>query len=91
MEFRVPTQDTSFSYALLQPELNNDEPRNWLLYPGFGTPARANPYYLSTYVQATQRHWLRYGVAIGFFLVALLGLQWRSKTGKKTSGPNVRE
>ena len=81
MEFRVPSQDTSFSYALLQPEMDNAEPRNWRLYPGFGTPARANPYYLSTYVQATQRYWLRYGAAIGLVLVALFWMQWRRKKG----------
>jgi hypothetical protein len=79
MDYVLPSQDTSFSYALLQPELDNSLRRNWHLYTGLGSPARANPYFLSTYVQSTQRYWLRYGVGIGFFLVTLLWIQWRRK------------
>jgi hypothetical protein len=77
MDFRLPRQDTSFSYALLQPDMDNTLTRNWHLYPGPGSPARANPYFLSTYVQSTQQYWLRYGAAFGLVLVALLGIHWR--------------
>lgn len=84
MEFRVPTQDTSFSYALLQPDMDNSLARNWHLYPGHGSPARANPYFLSTYVQSTQRYWLRYGVAIGLVLVILFWMSWQRKNRLRT-------
>lgn len=75
--YRVPPQDTLFTLALLLPELDNADPRNWEIRPGTGTPGSGNPHYVQSQVQARQKGWLRAGLYCGGVLMLSLFLYGR--------------
>lgn len=72
VRYRVPPQDTLFTLALLLPELDNADPRNWEIRPGTGTPGAGNPHYVQSKVQARQEGWLRAGLYSGLALLLSL-------------------
>ncbi|MBB4079033.1 hypothetical protein GGR28_001650 [Lewinella aquimaris] len=64
-----PQRDSSFSYALALPGLDNSKHRNWVVEAGRGTPGFANPAHLQSAVITRQNFWARIGVGIAVLLV----------------------
>ncbi|WP_146088678.1 CotH kinase family protein [Neolewinella xylanilytica] len=65
----VETADSSFTYALALPGLDNTRHRNWVQEAGNGTPGRANPGHLQTIIMSSQRFWVRIGIGLAVLLV----------------------
>ena len=64
-----PATDSSFTYALALPGLDNTRRRHWVREAGDGTPGRANPEHLRSAVMTRQRFWLRVGIGLAVLLV----------------------
>ncbi|MCP9234516.1 CotH kinase family protein [Lewinella sp. JB7] len=64
-----PRPDSSFTYALALPGLDNSNRRNWVVESGRGTPGAANPAHLQSAVITRQHFWTRIGVGIAVLLV----------------------
>ena len=75
--YNLEPLDTIFSLALLLPSLNNQNPENWEVIPGVGTPNFANPYYLESRIRAEQGWWVKTGIALGLLLCSFLVLHMR--------------
>jgi hypothetical protein len=69
IQYRVLPQDTLFTLALLLPDLDNADPRNWEIRRGAGTPGAGNPHYVQSQVMARQQGWLRAGLYCGGVLL----------------------
>ena len=68
-----PRSDSSFTYALALPGLDNIDPANWTVAPGPGTPGSANPVELQTALIPRQTFWARLGVGVAvLFLVGVI-------------------
>jgi hypothetical protein len=68
-----PPVDSSFTYALALPDLDNLDPANWLVLPGRGTPGAANPSYVQHTLIPRQTFWTRLSVGVAvLFLVGLV-------------------
>ncbi|MGB3799491.1 MAG: CotH kinase family protein [Lewinella sp.] len=63
------TPDTSFTYALALPGLDNSRHQNWVREAGEGTPGSANPDHLQTVIMSRQRFWVRIGIGLAVLLV----------------------
>ncbi len=79
VSYGVEPMDTTFSLALLLPSLNNQDPENWEVIKGQGTPKAPNPYFLESRIRSEQGLWIRIGVAMGLLLCSMLVLQMRRK------------
>lgn len=79
IQYQLPPTDSAFTLALLMPHLDNNDPENWELKPGLGTPAGANPFFVQSRIDRIQREWLEIGIAAGVLVAGLLLLWWRHK------------
>ncbi len=61
--------DSSFTYALALPGLDNTRHRNWVAVAGPGTPGSPNPAHLQTAIMSRQRFWVRVGIGLALLLV----------------------
>ncbi len=77
VSYDVTPLDSAFTMALLMPDLDNAQPRNWELLPGTGTPGSGNPFYVESRVRAVQAYWLRMGLYAGSLALLLLAVIWR--------------
>ena len=70
--------DIDFSRSLLIPRLDNADPENWQIHFDAGTPNTANPYYVASSIQVSQKKWMQISLAAGILLVlaALIYLSW---------------
>jgi len=70
--------DIDFSWSLLLPRLDNANPENWQIHFNAGTPNAANPYYVASSVQVSQKKWMRISLAAGLFLLlaTLIYFSW---------------
>ncbi len=75
----VPPMDTFFTLGLLLPHLNNSDSENWEVNIGPGSPDNPNPFYLESRIKSEQELWIRIGIGLGIFLIALFILKMRSK------------
>ena len=71
--------DSTFSYDLLLPELDNGNPGNWEIVMGNGTPGTANQYFLISSIQARRDLWMQIGMALGVIFLCLILLLLRAK------------
>jgi CotH kinase protein/Chitobiase/beta-hexosaminidase C-terminal domain/Lamin Tail Domain len=67
-QYQVEPSDSTYTIQLLTPELNNSDPKNWVISLGRGTPSSANAYYAQAIIQTQQKIWVKYGL----FAAALL-------------------
>ncbi|WP_157976230.1 CotH kinase family protein [Lewinella sp. IMCC34191] len=63
------TSDSSFTYALALPGLDNGRHQNWVREAGEGTPGSANPDHLKSVIMSRQRFWVRVGIGLAVLLV----------------------
>ena len=77
VSYRLEPTDTAFTWNLLLPHLDNGDPENWELLRGNGSPLAANPYYVTSSLQARRDAWLQSGLAITVLLLAGLALWWK--------------
>lgn len=75
--YEITPLDSAFTMALLMPDLDNAQPRNWELQRGTGTPGSGNPFYVESRVRAVQAYWLRMGLYAGSLALLLLAVIWR--------------
>jgi len=70
--------DIDFSWSLLLPRLDNANPENWQIHFNAGTPNAANPYYVASSVQVSQKKWMRISLTAGLFLLlaTLIYFSW---------------
>ena len=64
-----PRTDSSFTYGLVLPGLDNVDTANWLVSAGPGTPGSANPVQLQTSLIPRQAFWARLGVGMAVLLL----------------------
>ncbi len=70
VSYQLPERaDSTFSYALALPGLDNGKHRNWVVEAGRGTPGSANPAHLQTAVVSRQSYWTRVGVGLAVLLL----------------------
>ena len=74
--YALTPSDTSFTWSLLLPGLDNADPSNWQRITGIGTPNAANPYYLQSTVRVSQVYWVRIGMLLGILVVGILAMPW---------------
>ncbi len=75
--YEVPPTDSLFTLDLLLPTLNNQDPENWAIQYGKGTPNADNPSYVKANVKAAQERWLIFGSITAIILI--FGLMIRTK------------
>jgi len=79
IHYQLPPTDSAFTLALLMPHLDNNDPENWEMKTGMGTPAAANPFFVQSRIMKIQKEWLEIGIAAGVLVAGLLLLWWRHK------------
>ncbi len=68
--YQLPARaDSTFTYALALPGLDNGKHRNWVVEAGPGTPGAANPAHLQTAVVTRQNYWTRVGIGLAVLLL----------------------
>lgn len=79
VSYTVSPLDTAFTLALLLPDLDNDQPKNWEILTGQGSPGAGNPYYVEMRVKARQTYWMRLGLGFGCMtlILGLFAWKWR--------------
>ncbi len=75
----LPPTDSTFTFNLLLPHLNNSDQENWEAVNGLGTPCSANPYYVESTLQAQRDQWMQIGGAIGVIITCVLLLFFRNR------------
>ena len=75
----LPPTDSTFTFNLLLPHLNNSDQENWESVNGLGTPCAANPYYVESTIQAQRDQWMQIGGALGVIITCVLLLFFRSR------------
>ena len=73
------TADSSFTYALALPGLDNSRHRNWVREAGEGTPGTANPDHLQSVIMGRQRFWVRIGIGVAVLLVVGVARNWQER------------
>ncbi|MEM1318766.1 MAG: CotH kinase family protein [Bacteroidota bacterium] len=84
----LPT-DSTFTFSLLLPHLDNSDFENWEINFGQGTPESANPFYLESSIRAEQELWMRVGIGIGLLLSCFLVLHMRRRWQSKVPAPVI--
>ena len=70
LSYELPTlTDSTFTYALALPELDNAQPENWVVEPGPGTPGGPNPAHLQTTLLPRRTYWTRISIGVAVLLV----------------------
>ncbi|CAH1001348.1 hypothetical protein LEM8419_02249 [Neolewinella maritima] len=70
LSYRLDDQaDSSFTYALALPGLDNVQPEHWVVESGPGTPGTANPTHLQTALVPRQTYWTRISIGVAVLLV----------------------
>ena len=70
ISYQLPARaDSTFTYALALPGLDNGKHRNWVVEAGMGTPGAANPAHLQGAVVTRQNYWTRVGIGLAVLLL----------------------
>ena len=71
ISYQFDEQTSPFTWALINPNLDNHVAANWELVPGNGTPGLNNPAYMLAKIREQQQKWLKLGSTLGLLLVGL--------------------
>lgn len=79
--YQLSPLDSSYSWSLLLPNLDNGDPENWQQLLGQGTPGAPNPYYMESRILSEQSNWIKIslGVALLVLLVFFSFLSWKQE------------
>ena len=69
--YEFEDKEKPFTWALLNPKLDNQFDSNWEFVPGDGTPGLNNPTYMLAKIRQQQQKWLKIGSTLGLLLVGL--------------------